>query len=245
MALLLACGPKPRKGADLPVPADLVVEVTDGGAMVKWNVDRAGSRPISGYNIYLSEKPLADLFSKWDKNHPEPYNHAPYPGDTDGDKSRESFEFTNLVNGKTYYVSVRTVDPAGDESDASGEVKFVPLANGEFQISSDHSSDRGGFSFDKNISLPARDPRCDVYLYAKKDVVGLSSPSRLSAGLRKTAFSGSAEKNVETIKIKSGDKLTVKTKYGRADITVKKLQHEGASATADIGYVFYPDNYGK
>jgi hypothetical protein len=214
-------------------------------AVVNWTVDRAGSRPISGYNIYLSEEPLENMFGKWGKDSPEPYNHSPFPGDTDGDKSKESYEITNLVNGKTYFVSVRTVDPAGNESDAAGELKFVPLANGRFQINSDHSSDRGGFSFDKNISLPARDPRCDIYLYAKKDAVGLSSPSRLSAGLRKTAFSNSKEKKVETIKIKSGDRLTIDTRNGRAEITIERIRHEGSSATADIHYIFYPDNYSK
>jgi hypothetical protein len=223
----------------------LTVEVNYGKAVVNWTVDRAGSRPISGYNIYLSEKPLEELFGKWDKNRPKPYNHAPFPGDIDGDNSRESFEINNLKNGKTYYVSVRTVDPAGAESDASGELEFIPLAKGEFQISSDHSSDNGGFSFDKNISLPARDPRCDIYLYAKKDAVGLSSPNRLSGGLRKTAFSNSKEKSVETIRIKNGDKLTVETRYGRAEITVRKIRHRGTSATADIQYVFYPDTYAK
>lgn len=223
----------------------MTVDVNNHSAVVNWTVDRAGSRPISGYNIYLSETPLKELFSNWDKNHPQPYNHGPFPGDTDGDNTRESFEITNLENGKTYYVSVRTVDPAGAESDVSGESKFVPLANGDFQISSDHLSEIGGFSFDKNISLPARDPRCDIYLYAKEDAVGLSSPGRLSAGLRKTAFSNSTEKNVETIKIKNGDKLTAKTRFGRAEISVKRLKHRGASAVADIGYIFYPDNYGK
>jgi hypothetical protein len=223
----------------------LTVDVNNGRAVVNWTVDRADSRPISGYNIYLSEKPLQELFRKWDRNRPEPYNHGPFPGDTDGDNSKESYEITNLANGKTYYVSVRTVDPAGDESDAAGELKFVPLANGQFQISSDHSSDKGGFSFDKNISLPARDPRCDIYLYAKKDVAGLSSPHRLSGGLRKTAFSNSKEKGVETIRIKGGDKLTVKTGNGRAEITVVKIRHRGSSATADIRYIFYPLNYGK
>jgi len=161
----------------LPVPYNVLVETQHKSAVIYWSVDRSRERPISGYNIYLSEKPLKGLFSKWEKNHPEPYNHAPFPGDTDGDITTESFEIAHLENGKTYYVSVRTVGLAGAESDASREIEFVPLAKGEFLISSNHSSENGGFCFDRNISVPARDPRCDIYLYAKRDAVGLSSPS--------------------------------------------------------------------
>ncbi len=210
-----------------------------------WSIDRSRDKPISGYNIYLSERPLEEYFSKWEKNRPEPYNHAPFPGDTDGDITKESFEITNLENGKTYYVSVRTVGLAGVESDASKEIEFVPLARGVFTISSNHSSENGGFSFDNNISVPARDPRCDIYLYAKRDVAGLSSPDRLSAGLRKTAFTKKNEKNVETIKIKTGDRLTVITRYGRAEIAIKNIKHVGLDATAALEYIFYPANYAE
>ncbi|UCE66261.1 MAG: hypothetical protein JSU85_15690 [Candidatus Zixiibacteriota bacterium] len=121
----------------------------------------------------------------------------------------------------------------------------MPLARGVFTISSSHSSDNGGFSFDSDMSLPARDPRCDIYLYAKRDVVGLSSPNRLSAGLRKTAFTKKNEKNVETIQIKSGDRLTVKTMYGHAEIAIKYIRRVDLDATAAIEYIFYPANYAK
>lgn len=244
-ALVYSCGPKPREGADLPIPRDVTVDVWNEKAIIYWSIDRSEDRPISGYNIYLSEKPLEKHFSKWEKNRPEPYNHAPYPGDTDGDKTRESFEITNLENGKTYYISVRTIGLAGAESGISKEVEFVPLARGKFTISSNHSSENGGFSFDRDISVPARDPRCDIYLYAKRDVVGLSSPGRLSAGLRKTAFTKQNEKDVETIMIKKGDSLTVKTRYGRAEIAIKNIDRAGLEAAAVIEYIFYPAGYDK
>ena len=186
---------------------------------------------------------MKGLFSKWEKKRPEPYNHGPYPGDTDGDKSRESFEFTHLENGKPYYVSVRTVGISGEESEASAEVEFVPLSKGVFTISSNHSSDNGGFNFEDGISTPARDPRCDVYLYAKRDVVGLSSPGRLSAGLRKTAFAGTDNEFEETIVIKPDDRLAVKTNRGTARIKIVKINHVGTEAEAVIEYAFYPDGY--
>jgi hypothetical protein len=242
--ILNSCGPKPRPGADLPVPYDLTVDAQSERAVVYWSIDRAQNRPISGYNIYLSEKPLEEYFSEWEENRPEPYNHAPYPGDTDGDNTRESFEFAQLQNGKTYYVSVRTVGISGAESDASEEIEFTPLARGEFIISSNHSSQNGGFNFEKGVSTPARDLRCDVYLYAKRDEVGLSSPSRLSAGLRKTAFAGSDENYSETVKIKQGDRLVVKTSGGRARIRIEKISRKGLEAEAVIEYEFFPHGYG-
>ncbi len=245
LALVYSCGPKPREGADLPIPYDLNIETKNRRAVIYWSVDRSKDKPISGYNIYLSDKPLEKHFSKWEKNRPKPYNHAPFPGDTDGDVTRESFEITNLENGKTYYISVRTVGITGAESGVLKEVEFVPQPRGEFMISSNHSSKNGGFSFDEDISVPARDPRCDIYLYAKRDVVGLSTPGRLSAGLRKTAFTKRNEKNVETVKIKAGDRLTVETRYGRAEISVKSIDHIDLEASAVIEYIFYPAGYDK
>ena len=246
---MVGCGPKPPEMTNLPVsttalpvPYEISVDAQNERAVIYWAIDRAPGKPISGYNIYLSETPLYELFPNWGESRPEPYNHAPYPGDTDGDISRESFEIPNLENGKTFYVSVRTAGLAGAESDPSEEVKFVPLAKGEFLIADNHLSDYGGFSFDENISVPARDPRCDLYLYAKKDVVGLSSPSRLSAGLRKTGFTARNGKDSETLKIKTGDKLSVKTVNGRAEITIKKIGHVGTEVAADIEYIFYPDS---
>jgi len=221
-----------------------MVDAQSGRAVVYWSVDRAKNKPISGYNIYLSEIPLEGYFSKWERNRPEPYNHAPYPGDTDGDITRESFEITNLENGKTYYISVRTVGISGAESDASEENEFTPLARGEFTISSNHSSKNGGFNFEKGISTPARDLRCDIYLYAKRDEVGLSSPNRLSAGLRKTAFVGSDDRYFETVKIKRGDRLIVKTSGGRARIRIEKISRKGLEAEAVIDYEFFPHGYG-
>lgn len=211
--------------------------------MVYWSIDRQKDKPIAGYDIYLSEKPLAVQFSKWDKSHPAPYNHTPYPGDTDGDPTKESFEIKNLENGKNYYVSVRTVGIGGIESGISKELRFVTLSKGKFTISSNHSSDNGGFNFENGVSTPARDPRCDIYLYAKKDVVGISSPSRLSAGLRETGFAGRDDNYLETMTIKKGDRLKIRTTKGLARVTIDRINRKGTEAEAVIDYVFYPRGY--
>jgi hypothetical protein len=215
------------------------------GAAIYWSVNRGEGQLISGYNVYLSRKPLKGMFSNWHKSHAELYNRTPYPGDTDGDITRESFEITGLENGRTYFVTVRTVAPDGSESKQSNEVEFIPLAKGEFIISDNHSADNGGFSFDHEISIPARDRRCDLYLYSRDNVVGLSSPSRLGAGLRKTIFAASSDPGNadETIRIREGSKITVNAKLGLATLTVKKIDRLDSEVTATIAYAFYPPHY--
>jgi hypothetical protein len=243
--LALACPPSPGESSRFPSPYDLRVETVSHGADIYWSVNRKSGEIISGYNIYLSEESMKPVFPDWRKSHPQPYNHTPYPGDTDGDITRESFEIRGLENGRRYYVSVRTMGSDGWESGPSNEVAFTPLARGEFVVSSFHSRDDGGFSFDDEISVPARDPRCDIYLYSKGNDVGLSSPHRLGAGLRKTGFIRYADKSgevLETIKIDRGDRLTVITRNGRADLTVRKIDRGAEPVTAFVEYVFYADD---
>lgn len=215
------------------------------GATIYWSVNRREGQLISGYNIYLSRKPLQGRFPDWHKSHAELYNHAPYPGDTDGDITKESFEITHLENGYTYCVTVRTVDPDGLESKPSGQVEFAPLAKGQFVISDNHSADNGGFSFDHEMTVPARDRRCDLYLYSKGDIVGLSSPSRLGAGLRKTAFaeSGNRGGTDETIRIKQGSEIVVNAKHGLAVLTIGRINRLDSDVTATVEYIFYPRHY--
>lgn len=215
------------------------------GATIYWSVDRREGQLISGYNVYLSRKPLQGRFPDWHKSHAELYNHTPYPGDTDGDITRESFEIAHLENGWPYCVSVRAVAPGGSESKPSNEVEFIPLARGEFIISDNHSAANGGFSFDHEMSVTARDRRCDLYLYSKGDIVGLSSPSRLAAGLRKTAFaeSGNPGSPDETIKIREGSRIVVSARHGLGVLSVNRVSRLDSEVTATIEYIFYPPHY--
>ncbi len=240
--LTLNCLPAPQDGARLPAPRNLEVVTVSHGAIITWTVNREKGRPIAGYNIYLSEFPLESKFPRWHKDHPQPYNHTPFPGDTDGDITRESFEISGQENGRAYYVSVRTVGLGGVESKPSAEIAFTPIAKGRFTISENHSSDNGGFCFDLEISIPSRDPRCDIYLYSKGNTVGLSSPDRLGGGLRKTGFLKKGDKSGKyenTITVGRGDRISVKTKTGLAELTVKKINSGNSGTSALIDYVFY------
>jgi hypothetical protein len=215
------------------------------GATIYWSVNRKEGQLISGYNVYLSRKPPEGNYPDWHKSHAELHNSTPYPGDTDGDITRESFEITGLENGRTYFATVRTVAPDGSESKQSNEVEFTPLARGEFMISDNRLADNGGFSFDHEISVPARDRRCDLYLYSKGDIVGLSSPGRLGAGLRKTKFARSDDPATmdETIRIREGNDILVSTRRGQAVLTVRRINRLDSEVRAIIEYSFFPPYY--
>jgi hypothetical protein len=241
----ISCIPGPRESGRVPSPYDLKVDTMSRGAIIYWSVNRREGQLISGYNVYLSRKPPESNYPGWHKSHAELHNSTPYPGDTDGDITRESFEITGLENGRTYFVTVRTVAPDGSESKQSNMVEFRPLARGEFIISDNHLGDNGGFSFDHEISIPARDRRCDLYLYSRDDVLGLSSPSRLGAGLRKTIFAASSDPGNadETIRIREGSKIVVNAKHGLAELTVRKIKYLESEITVVIEYIFFPPHY--
>lgn len=178
----------------------------------------------------------------WKSDPGAPFNHGPYPGDTDGDISQESFPLMNLANGKIMYAIVKTVGIDGRESAPSNITEFTPLAQGEFIISADHEAPDGGFDFVNSRSVPGRDPRSDIYLYATSDRIGLSSPSRLGAGLRRTWFQEPlfGKPEAETIRIGAGDRFMVKLKTGSARIRIESILGQYPDVSAKISYVYYP-----
>jgi hypothetical protein len=246
ISLALGCGPRPGTGIlpgnQLPVPYDLKAEVGSHRATLLWSTNRRGDNLISGYNIYLGDDSAVKDRSAWSRNPGAPYNHTPYPGDTDGDINRESIPLEHLGNGRTYLGIVRTVGPDGRESKSSNLVVFTPLASGTFIISANQEASDGGFNFESETRVPGRDPRSDIYLYATEQRVGLSSPYRLGGGLRKTRFTGPAISTpVETIPIRKGQSIEVQTKMGRAKIRIEDILGRYPDISARISYVFHPD----
>jgi hypothetical protein len=185
---------------------------------------------------------MAYKLSDWGNHSFQPYNLSPYPGDTDGDIAKESMELENLEKCKTYYALICVVGQNGTESKPSNEISFTPKAVGTFVISRNHSAQNGGFSFDHGMTLPARDPRSDLYFYATQSKMGLSSPNRLEAGLRQTKFSGKASEKHKTssIPIKKGDEITVETIYGKAEISIDSILGEFPDISAKIRYEYCP-----
>jgi hypothetical protein len=247
MALLFSCGPKPPSEptpapsrGPLPIPFNLRAEAINGKAMLSWSVNRADDVPISGYNIYLADTQSVGDTLVWKSAAQKPYNGFPYPGDTDGDINSESFPIDGIIDGHFYMALVRSVGPGGTLSEPSGVITFEPVRKGKFTIIADHLSENGGFNFEQGISVSGRDSRNDIYLYATQDRVGLSSPSRLASGLRKSEFIPADDDaaRLETIAITEHDIITVRTRRGVADITVEKITGRYPAVEAKISFVF-------
>jgi len=246
---LLACGPKPPIApkpipvSHIPAPFNLRADAFNGKAMLFWSIDRKDGIPISGYNIYLAELRRDDDTLTWKMSQPEPHNDFPYPGDTDGDINSESITIERLQDGHTYMAMVRAVGMNRTRSEPSNVIVFEPLARGDFVISTNRLADDGGFNFERGVSVPGKDPRNDIYLYATADKIGLSSPSRLGAGLRKTEFflSGENVTPLETITIETGNTITLKTKHGLATVAIAEISGQYPNIRVGIKYQYRPD----
>ncbi len=249
LGLAIACGPKPPPAPTpapvpgLPVPYGLRAEAANGRATLLWSVDREEATPISGYNIYLSELPLNGDTTAWKAAALKPRDDFPYPGDTDGDINSESYPVDGLLDGRSYAAMVRAMGPGGSEGAPSNVVVFEPLAEGEFVIGANHEASDGGFNFEEGVSVPGRDPRSDLYLFATRDRVGISSPSRLGAGLRKTTLLPRGEKapSLESIQIVVGSVIDLRTRKGSGVITVEEMIGAFPDIKARIGYEFRPN----
>ena len=217
----------------------------NGTCTLSWSINRTANSLISGYFIYLQEINAENDTLEWRENLLTPYNDVPYPGDTDGDNSKESFQLSRLTNGVKHFALIRTVGVDGRQSAPSNVVMFTPLGKGEFTLSANHLSSAGGFNFENGMAVPARDPRNDIYLYATETRIGLSSPNRLAAGLRRTRISlvGDGLSDGETVVIHKGMRLKLRTKFGRAEISIEEIIGRYPDISARISYIYYPGNH--
>ncbi|MCP4582022.1 MAG: fibronectin type III domain-containing protein [candidate division Zixibacteria bacterium] len=232
--LFIACGPKPAKKIQPNTPFNLKATAGDRSGTLDWQMNRDKSTPISGYNIYLAKS--ADTEG-------ELVNSGPFPGDTDGDITRETYELSRLENGERYYAYVRTVMIDGSLSDVSGRVSFIPLLRGKLEISTNHATSESGYSFAKEKYTPARDFDNDFYIYATREKAGISSPSRLHSSLRESLIDfrlDKASKFEQTKPLTKGKTYIIKTADGgSAHLTLLKFSG-GPGSVAIFDYIYYP-----
>ena len=183
------CGPpgiEHRVSRDC-APYDLEVEVDDRAMTVMWKSEC--DRIISGYNVYISERPIAGADPAVTPGESiEPYNQAVFAGDTDPSDGVEHFVAERLENGVRYYVSVRVVFPDRSLSPPSGEVSTVCGPRREIELATRYSSEQDGFSLGKNMYVRADDLSNDLYFYSKDGRDYLASPDRLGGFLRANRF---------------------------------------------------------
>lgn len=183
--LLCSCG-GPKMDGNFPsncYPYDMQIEVNKQEMLVKWQ--KNCKRNISGYNIYISETPLAPEYGfKQLPKEIAPFNETPYPGDTDPDNSIETFKAEGLTDGIKYYVSVRILLPNGVQSRPTNETPVVCGPRGEIELTLRFKSDHDGFSFKDKEFVRADDLKNDIYYFRAEGVDYLVSPVKLNGFLK-------------------------------------------------------------
>ena len=180
------CGPKQGTAdetAFTSAPVDVRAEVNDGSMRVFWNL--RGNDRIAGYNIYISQEPLAKKYPNRDlPKSIQAHNTSPYPGDTNPDDGVVWYQADGLDNGVKYYVSVRAVYSNWTLSRPSAEIVAVCGPRGSFELAVRYKGSPGGFSFTDNSETDADASNNDLYFYSQGGTDYLAAPSRLDGYLR-------------------------------------------------------------
>lgn len=259
LALLVSCAPEKRL-EEMPTgcyPYNASVEVNDRQMTVTW--EKNCNQLMSGYFIYINEKPLADLYPGTQlPASVKPFSQTPFPGDTDPEDGIEHFVAEGLENGVKYYVSVRVVNPDRTLSKPSNEVVAVCGPRGEIELSIRYKSDRDGFSFEKNAYVRADDIDNDLYFYSKDGADYLSSPSRLNGflkinKLKVLPFDGEfdqvrarfstleSQPDKDRVAVRTGDWVHILSPDGKsALVKVLSISGEGERRSLRLFYAFSP-----
>ena len=248
-AAVFSCARKPAvESAAIPIttrlrPYDVVANAGDRTARLLWKIDRLPDVPIHGYNIELADSPEGP----W-----TPYLRFPYPGDTDGDISKETIDLENLTNGRKYFARVKTIIRDSLDSEPSAIVSFRPFEKGTLQISTDLNSTTAGFSFRKKLYLPAKDYDNDLYFYFNESRKGIASPSLLHPGLRRTLIARGEPESKGGRQFGLSQPLANGAAYTlmTADGATVKLLIKGITRTNGVNqvvvdYEFYPGPVGR
>lgn len=217
----------------LPVLTAFEVIPRDHALLLKWNVDRSPESVFSGYNIYILKSSLGEgVPSAATLRDLEPFNPTPYPGDTDGDPTRETFSADSLENGVRYYCLVRAIGPNGEMGMATSQIEAVCRTGGEITIEPMFKGDRDGYDFSAPGYVSSDAAACDITMYIKDGEPRIISASRIDPLLRETLFWDAGLQE-------HFDSVSDFTTTGNGDIEIAPREHHT--------YVFLTKdgNYGK
>jgi len=259
MMMASGCGPSRRAGlpaVDECAPSNLTVRSNDSTLYLTWDTNCSNDKLLSGYDIYLSDKPL---YEKYHNVQPpgniKPFNSTPYPGDTDPDVSFETMTLNNLANGVEYYVSVRTVFPDKTMTVSSNEVPVMCRPEGKFDLDFRFSGTNDGFSFATGRPVRADDELNDLYFYSKDGFDFIASPTRLNGFIRESKFYSLGKTSdiyqypelkldydpVEKIPVLLGQSYLVETMDGNfAKIRIEKITGENKERKLSVSYIYQP-----
>jgi len=265
MIFIAGCAPPKRMGPpiieeieaefkDVCPPHNLTVKPGDGSLHLRWEIDCPESTLLSGYYIYVLDKPIYDEYHSSDPpSSARPYNDAVYPGDTVADRGFETITISDLDNGVDYYLSVRTVYPDRKISASSNEIGVICRPEGQFELAFRYAALNDGFSFARAASVRADGTANDLVFYNKDNIDFIECPSRLNGFLRKTEiYSLGKTKDIYqypkfTIDIPPEDKLPIfegesyliRTADGNyAKIRIEKISGSGKERILKIRYIY-------
>lgn len=259
IVILGGCGGPPKQ-AVTPVrwectPSNLEVRSDDRTLHLKWDTNCPDSILITGYFIYLETKPINPAaYPERPPDDIEPFNQAPYPGDTDPEDSFETMEIGNLENGVEYFVSVRTVFPDGRLSPSSDEISVICRPEGRFDLAYRYADLNDGFSFREGRPVRADGEANDLYYFFSNDNVDyIASPERLNGYLRHSDFYslGPTESiyqyptleldipPLEKMPVRQGESYLVQTADGNyAKIRIEKISGERKERYLTVTYIY-------
>ncbi len=256
--VIAACGPSgPPADEVTPVclPQNIRAEAASNKMTVIWEMPCTDL--IAGYHIYISESPLVGQNGIMETG-AEPFNHTPFPGDTNPHDGIEHYEAEGLDNGVPYYVSVRVVRPDQTLSPPSEEIVVICGPRGYLELAIRYQADNDGFSFTGDSLVRADALDNDVYYYHKDGVDYLASPKRLNGFLRDTQwqvlnFTGdydtvagqvallSTIPSEDRIEIEEGDWIRMWTPEGdRVLLQVIGFKGKGENRTVELFYAVRP-----
>jgi hypothetical protein len=259
--LLLTSGCFPLKkrikmASEECAPANLTVRPGDRTLFLEWDTNCPEGALLSGYNIYLEEKPT---YEKYHEIVPpkkiKPYNRTPYPGDTDPQSHFETMVIDNLDNGTEYFVTVRTVFPDRTVSVSSNEIGVMCRPEGEFDLAFRFSDLNDGFSFAQGRFVRADAVENDLYFFRKDGFDFIASPHRLNGFLRETRFfSLGKTENIyqyeefqldipptDKIPVLKGESYLIETEDNNyAKIRIEEITGERKERVLHIRYIYQP-----
>jgi Fibronectin type III domain len=243
-------------------PGKLAVDSTSNKYVrIAWDPGCPPIRILQGFNIYAYPHPLG--LTDPNLALPEsikPLNPEVYPGDTEGNLNRETYELKNLDIGVKYYVHVRAVYDDGTLSTPTNEIEIICYPQGIIELNRAHSGEKDGFSFEKFDYYGTDALINDIYYYNKDGKDYLCSAARISAVNKKTRLfsvqGGESLRNMidmepsgvssERLEIREGDNCLIKTEAGYS-IAARIMRFEGESEIRRviIEYLCRPPDVGN
>lgn len=255
--LVVGCAPSMRgirTTTEECAPCNLIIKPDDHKLSLKWDINCPEGTILSGYFIYLREKPIYEKYhSTLPPSSIKPFNPTPYPGDTDPEDNFETMMIENLDNGVEYFVSVRTVFPDKTISVSSNEVSVICRPEGEFELAFRYAGLNDGFSFALGQPIRADGDANDLYFFSKDGFDFIASPNRLNGFLRKSEFYSLGKTkdiyehpelnldipSVEKMPIFEGESYLIKTADNNyAKIRIEKISGENKERTLRITYIY-------